>query len=208
MTTATATRTRRRRRWTCKGCEVEVRNLDGEPIPVPAGWRKGRCVACLRLDAAQRGGNAAVLRLELLRGTPLRQAAKIAGVAIASAHPLRAGMIRRGELEAPVKAKPIRKPRRAPAAERAAAVLRADPTLSNGSVAARADASANTARRVRLRLSLPKVPASGRGQALRVEAALRADPTLSDHDLACQFGAAPQTVRKARDRLGIAATSA
>ena len=165
MITATTTE-RRRRRWTCSGCAVEVRNESGEPINRPAGWdADDRCVACQRKAADKEDGSEGVLRFELLRGTPLKKAAKQAHVTMAVARSLRAAMVRRGEIE------PLRKdlngnggaPRRkvgvfSPHKEEIERALRENPTREDGEIAKEVGVTLRTVMRARQRLGLPPPP--------------------------------------------------
>jgi hypothetical protein len=51
------------RRWTCSGCDVSIRQIDGAPVPMPETWESGAegefCLSCRRQRAAEEATAAA-----------------------------------------------------------------------------------------------------------------------------------------------------
>ena len=176
--------------WVCSGCDVLVRNTAGV-IPTPKGWVQSEtgmlCVHCQR-EAARNGagedsGSKAVLRHELLRGTPLAKAAGLAAVSEQSARAVRTAMVRRGEIDpTAIRSEPkahvtrtaaprIRSsapglsPEKAQRREAIEAALRENPDEHNEEIAARVGSSSSTVQRRRRALGIP--PATPRKNGRR-----------------------------------------
>ena len=170
MTIAAAKPVMLRPSWTCRGCDVLFRRRNGGMIPEPRGWVDSTCLACQREAMRDEGGNEALLRVELLRGTPLLEAARLAQVSQAVARARRTALIAAGEIEAPT-AKPrtprTAKPRSAinglsPAqAERRNvidAALEADPDRHDSDIAEEAGCAETTIARRRRALRIRRPP--------------------------------------------------
>jgi hypothetical protein len=138
----------------------------GELLDRPVGWTdEDVCIQCQRKAADKEDGSEGVLRFEILRGTPIKKAAKQAHVTMAVARGVRQQMVRHGEIE------PLRKdsngngdaPKRtagafSPHKEEIERKLKDDPTRGDGEIAQEIGVTPRTVTRARERLGLPAAP--------------------------------------------------
>lgn len=174
--------------WVCGGCGVRCYKATGEPFPRPEGWAGDLCTACARKveEPEERA------RRLLLDGAIANRVHKLCRpMSMREVSALRDELIESGELSldeptAPKGPKPSPKPKPPPRQgptekqQRAEAVLREDPELSNKEVGARVGVHKGTVAKVRKRLGI------GDSRALRraaVKRLLDAEPTLTDPEV-------------------------
>ena len=180
---ATAAEPAPRTSWRCSGCGMVVRNASGAPIPLPRSWSdEPSCIRCQQYEMREgrRGAGAdrtELVRFELLRGRPVSEAARTAGVQPKVAAAERRALVESGALAPSAKSEPRPKKKPSPSPAAVAAI-----------------------RQQAQRDRWAKVREKARA---RIEVALAHDSERPDKLIAEACGSTKGAVKRAREGLGL-----